>query len=394
MIGIIGLNLRAALGSVPPLLGEISVDLDLSGSMQGMLTSLGVIFMGLSAPLGQRFAARYGSEVTIAVFMGLLSVGGLMRLAATATAVLLASVAVTGIAMGAISALVPGLIAHHLPRITGLTTGIYSTGLALGVAAAAWIAVPSVTWLGGWRPALAVWGVFAALAAVAWAALLPRLRRLPAGGGPRPGSTVVDYRLPWRSTTAWWVTLFSSTQMVIGFSGLAWIAPYYAALGMSPRQASYLFVFFQVIQLLAMMTLPTITDYTRDRRPLLGFTMLAACAGIAMMILAPPSLAVLAVGLFGFGVGGGSALVLVLVSDYTNGQAQAARLGAMTLMVAFLVGALGPLALGLLHDLTGGLTAGYLVMLVLGTVILTTLPVFRPGRALDDASPSLVPPPS
>jgi CP family cyanate transporter-like MFS transporter len=381
MVALIGLNLRAALGSVPPLLGPISEELGIPGSTQGLLTSLGVVFMGLCAPVGQRVAARFGSEATTAFFLGILAVGGLLRLVATSVGVLLLSAAVSGAAMGAISALVPGLIAHHLPRIKGLATGIYSTGLALGVAIAAWVAVPAAVLLHGWRPSLAVWGGVALVTMVAWLVLVPRLRRHVIHAEPEEAEA--SHRLPWRSRTAWWVTTFSSVQMVVGFSGLAWITPYYASLGMPAADAARLFAYFQVIQLAAMITLPTITDFTRDRRPLLAVTVVATCAGVLMMVLAPMPLALLAIGLFGFGVGGGSALVLVLVSDYTSTQQQAARLGAMTLMVAFLVGALGPVVLGWLHDVTGSLVAGYAVMVALSVGLAFTLPAFRPGRTID-----------
>lgn len=381
MVGLIGLNLRAALGSIPPLLGPISDELGIPGSTQGLLTSLGVVFMGLCAPVGQRVAARFGSEATTAFFLGVLAVGGLLRLAALTTGVLLLSAAISGAAMGAISALVPGLVAHHLPRIKGLATGIYSTGLALGVAIAAWVAVPTAEMLHGWRPSLAVWGAVAAITMLAWLILVPRLRQHVIHTEPEEAEA--SHRLPWRSATAWWVTSFSAVQMIVGFSGLAWLTPYYASLGMPVTDAARLFAFFQIIQLAAMLTLPTITDFTRDRRPLLAVSVVATSAGVLMMVLAPMPLALLAIGLFGFGVGGGSALVLVLVSDYTSTQQQAARLGAMTLMVAFRVGALGPVVLGYLHDLTGSLVAGYAVMVALSIGLAFTLPQFRPGRTID-----------
>jgi CP family cyanate transporter-like MFS transporter len=381
MVALIGLNLRAALGSIPPLLGPISDELGIPGSTQGLLTSLGVVFMGLCAPVGQRVAARFGSEATTGAFLGVLAVGGLLRLAATTTTILLLSAAISGAAMGAISALVPGLIAHHIPRVKGLATGVYSTGLALGVAIAAWVAVPTAELLHGWRRSLALWGVVALVTMVAWLVVVPRLRRHVVHAEPE--DIRATQRLPWRSRTAWWVTVFSSVQMVVGFSGLAWLTPYYAALGMPVADAARLFAYFQLVQLAAMMTLPTITDFTRDRRPLLAVTVAATCVGVLLLVVAPVPLALVAVGLFGFGVGGGSALVLVLVSDYTSSQRQAARLGAMTLMVAFLVGALGPVVLGWLHDLTGSLVAGYAVMVVLSLGLAFTLPAFRPGRAID-----------
>jgi cyanate permease len=55
----------------------------------------------------------------------------------------------------------------------------------------------------------------------------------------------------------------------------------------------------------------------------------------------------------------------------------------MTLMVAFHVGALGPVVLGWLHDLTGSLVAGYAVMVALSVGLAFTLPAFRPERTLD-----------
>jgi len=265
--------------------------------------------------------------------------------------------------------------------VKGLATGIYSTGLALGVAIAAWVAVPTAELLHGWRPSLALWGGVALLTMLVWLVLVPRPRRHVIH--PEPDEAAASHRLPWRSPTAWWVTTFSAVQMIVGFSGLAWITPYYAALGMPVADAARLFAFFQIIQLAAMLTLPTITDFTRDRRPLLAVTVVATAAGVLTMVVAPMPLALLAIGLFGFGVGGGSALVLVLVSDYTSTQQQAARLGAMTLMVAFLAGALGPVVLGWLHDVTGSLVAGYAVMVALSVGLAFTLPAFRPGRTID-----------
>jgi len=381
LMAAIGLNLRATLGSIPPLLDRISVDLGLSATMKGAITSIAVIFMGLCAPIGQRVAARHGAELTTAFILGILSLGGLMRLAATNTALMLISMAVTGAAMGAASALIPGLIRHHTPRIRGTTTGIYSAGLAVGVALAAGLAVPSADLLGGWRPALAVWGAFAALTAVAWAVLIPRLLHT-VHEHHDDALMGAERRLPWSSRTAWWVVLFNTGVVTVGYGGLAWIAPLYVELGETAQHAASLFIIFQIAQLGAMLTLPTITDFTMDRRPLLAIAIGAECLGITGLLIAPQQLSVVSVALFGLGIGGGFALGLVLIVDYARSQGEAARLGAMTMLVAYLFGASGPMILGVLHDVTGGFTAGYLVILLLGLATLAIIPAFRPGRTL------------
>jgi MFS transporter, CP family, cyanate transporter len=384
MVVAIGLNLRASLGSVPPLLDDMVVDLHLSNTAAGLLTSIAVVCMGLCAPLGQQLAARVGPELATGCAMLMLALAGLIRLVPWGTGLLFAAVALAGAAMGGASALMPALIGHHVPNVRGLAMGLYSAGLAMGVAVAAGTAVPLEHLLGGWRPALATWGAVAAATAAAWLLLTPRLRRTSSG---RPAEAViVDHRMPWRSRTAWWVTLFSTSQMIIGFSGLAWVTPLYVSLGLSRQEAANQLVLFQVVQLLTMLTLPPLTDHTRDRRPLLAFVLACTCAGITMLLIDPVGLSVPAMVLFGAGVGGGSTLGLVLIVDSTTTQADGARLAAMVLLVAFLAGALGPLVLGVLRDLTGGFTAGYSVMLGLSVLTLAACALYRPGRTIDDVA--------
>lgn len=378
----VGLNLRASLGSVPPLLQDMNRDLHLSNTAAGFLTSLAVVFMGLCAPLGQRLGARIGAELATGLCMVLLAAAGVVRVLPLGTGLLFASVAVAGAAMGGASALMPSLIAHHVPTIRGLAMGIYSAGLAMGVAIAAGTAVPLEHLLGGWRPALAAWGVIAAAAAALWLLLAPRLRR-GAAGAP-PDALVIDHRMPWRSVTAWWVTMFTTVNMVVGFSGLAWVTPLYVSLGMTGQESANRFVVFQVVQLATMLTLPPLTDHTRDRRPLLGFVCACTALGIAILLVDPVGMSIPAMLFFGAGVGGGSTLGLLLIVDTTTTQPDAARLGAMVLLVGFLAGAAGPVVLGLLRDLTGSFAPGYTVMLVLSLLLLACTGAYRPGRTIHD----------
>lgn len=383
LVAVVGLNLRASLGSIPPLLDEINRDLHLNNTAAGLLTSVAVVFMGLCAPLGQRFGARVGPELAIGLMMQLLAVAGLARLLPWGGHwVLFATAAVAGAAMGGISSLMPSLIAYRVPRISGLTVGIYSTGLASGVAVAAAVAVPWEHWLGGWRASLAAWGAIAALTGAVWLAAARKMR------GPLPAPVLepvpVDHRLPWRSATAWWVTLYTTGNMIVGFSGLAWVTPLYASLGKSAHEAAAMLVLFQLVQLAAMLTLPAITDYTTDRRLMLTLVTVATAVGILLIVIDPIRWAIPAVTFFGIGVGGGSTLGLVLVVDSTDTQADAARLGAMMLLVAFLAGALGPFVMGLLRDLSGGFTLGYSVMLGLTLLMLVVVAANRPGRSIRD----------
>ncbi|WP_239313403.1 MFS transporter [Plantactinospora mayteni] len=382
MATFIGLNLRAALGSVPPLLPPITDELGLSSTTQGMLTSVAILFTGLCAPVGQKLGARIGPERATAVMLGTLAVGCSIRLVADHTWVFLLSSAVAGVGMGGATALLPSLIAHHVPKIRGIAMGLYSTGLAMGVAVAAWIAVPTDAWLGGWKPALALWGLIALVTLALWLCATPRLRR--AYPSREVTGLVVNHRLPWRSRTAWWVTWYTTAAMIIGFSGLAWVTPLYVELGVPDQRAAGYFVAFQVVQLAGMLTLPWLTDYTRDRRPLLALVLVSSAVGIACLLIDPLGLVWPAMCLFGTGAGGGSTLALVLLVDVASSQADAARLSGMVMLVAYVAGAFAPVLLGVLHDLTGAYTAGYSVILALILGVLVTIPAFRPDRRLEN----------
>jgi CP family cyanate transporter-like MFS transporter len=376
--GLIGITLRASMGSVPPLLDDIAADLHLSSAAQGMLTSVTVLFVGLSAPLGQRLGARVGSERAMAVVLTVLTAGFVLRLGAGELWVFLLSSAVCGAGMGGASALLPSLITHHAPRVRGLGVGVYSTGLAAGVAIAAGLALPSEDLLGDWRTALAVWAVPTSVVTLLWLLLVSALR---AAGDTEPDGPP-DHRLPWRSATAWWVTGYTAAWMVIGFSGLAWVMPVYVSLGIPESRAAGYFVVFQLVQLLSMLALPALTDITSDRRPLLALTLTCALVGVFLLIVAPVQLAIPAVSLFGLGAGGGLTMSLVLIADVTTTQADGARLNAMSMLIAYPLGALAPLMMGALHDVTGTFATGYSVILAVTALALCCVRAFRPSRTL------------
>jgi CP family cyanate transporter-like MFS transporter len=380
VIALIGLNLRAGLGALPPLLPDIDDELQLSSASAGALTSVAVVCMGLCAPLGQRLSARIGVERALGCALVVLALASTLRLVPGAVALYMTGALVGG-AMGAASALVPAIVGHHLPRISGLATGVYSASLALGVAIAAGSAVPLEKAFGSWRVALAVWGAVAAVTAVCWCVLQRTYMSVPAQEAPPAAGAS---KLPWRSRTAWLVCLFLASQMVVGFSGLAWIPPLYTSLGFTGEEAAGQLVVFQLVQLITMLSLPALSDHVRDRRPILMFGLVCTGAGLALVLIGPAEYSLPAMLLFGAGVGAGSTMGLVLITDSATNSTDAARLGAMVLLISFLAAACGPALVGVLSDVTGSLDSGFAALLVLTAVMVPVSSRYRPDRTLHD----------
>lgn len=76
---LVALNLRPALTSVSPVLGNIGEALALSPSWQGILTTLPVLFLGLAAPLAPRLVRRIGPERSVFAALVVLAVALLVR---------------------------------------------------------------------------------------------------------------------------------------------------------------------------------------------------------------------------------------------------------------------------------------------------------------------------
>lgn len=381
LIGI-GVNIRSVLGVVPVLADPIRAGLGMDASRFGLITSLTILTMAVGAPGGHWLATRIGTQWAMLWLLLLVALGAGLRTWVDHTWFMYLTSILCGAGMGGCSALAPGFISHTMTRIPGTATGIYSTSMAMGVAASAALAVPTAHWF-GWRGALGLWGLVALAVAALWFLLIPRLRRIGTGADDMPTvSESVHGGLPLRDRTAWLVTALSALILLTGFAGVAWIAPTMQSAGYSQTEAAGLFGLFQLVQLGSLLTLPIVTDFTKDRRPLLALTTLTAMAGIIILLIDPAGLALPGVLLMGFGVGGGSTLTLVLVQDVTATVHDAGRLSAMSLLFTYILSSVGPFLIGLARDLTGSFAAGYLILLAVTIMTAVLIPMARPGRRL------------
>jgi MFS transporter, CP family, cyanate transporter len=363
---LVALNLRPAIASVPPVLPDIQHDLGLSGTGAGVLTALPVLCLGLFAPAAAWLASRFGVDRVVAWALVVLGAGTLAR-ALGGAAVLFAATFLAGIGLAVGGALLPGIVKAHFPADRAATvTGLYTTGLAGGALLAAALTVPLRNLFGGsWAPALAVWALPAAAALLVWRQVAapgrPAAEPAPAAGGG----------LPWRSGLAWRVTLYTGLQSLLFYAALTWLSPLYRARGWSAERAGLLLAVFSLTQLVATLGLPALADRTGDRRPWTALAVGACTAGLLVVAVAPMAAPWLAAAVIGFGTGGQFAMALTLLVDTAADPAASRRLSGMAFLVGYLLAAAGPAAVGVLHDVTGGFTAAFLALTVIGVVTLT-----------------------
>jgi CP family cyanate transporter-like MFS transporter len=360
-IVLVSLNLRSALTVIGPLIRDLRAGDGLSGAAVGLLAAAPLLAFGAISPLGPRLSARFGIERTLVACMLLLTASLALR-PLPSVVLLFAGTLAAGAAIAVANVLLPALVKRRFGEHATFVTGIYSVALGLGAALAAGLAVPSERWLGdSWRAALAVWAVPALLSALIWLPLL--------GGPPRRGSAAAGIRVNlWRDRVAWSVTCYMALLAVQFYSQVAWLPEIYRHEGMSKGAAGALLSLSLFVGIPCGFLVGALAGRLRDQRPIVwgaGLVLLAGWIGVLLAPSAAPSLWAI---LLGLGFGTGFTLVLSLFVLRADDTSHAVALSGMAQSVGYALAAVGPIAVGALHDATGGWSVPLVVLIGVGVV--------------------------
>src|SRR5262249_36117662 len=152
-----------------PLTLRIQDDLGLSHGVAGLMSTIPLLCMGLFAPAAQVVAGRVGTTRAVTAALAGIAVLGCARAFVPSAAGVLARTLPLGIAVALGNALMPIAVARSNTSRPMLATGAYTTGMTCGSIAAALIAVPLADALGGWRAALAAFGIAGFVSFTGWA---------------------------------------------------------------------------------------------------------------------------------------------------------------------------------------------------------------------------------
>jgi len=359
---LVALNLRPAVTSVAPLLGDMREELGTSATWAGLLTTMpGLCFAaaGLTAP---RLSSRFGLGRIISAALVVLTAGLVLRTVDGPHVVIGATLLVcAGIAL--INVLIPVVIKGSFPTRVGLMTGIYTAALqgggALGSAVTPGLEEP----LGGWRLALAAWAAIAVLALLAW---LPASRRHRSSwavsteltGKPR---SLLGNRL------AWTVTLFFGSQAFLAYIVMGWLPQIFIDNGISKVQAGILVGLVSLIGVpVALIISPLAARATHQSGWIVALGVLGF-AGAVGLLVAPAAAPWVWSVLIGVGMSAFSMALTVIALRARNAE-DTAQLSGMAQGFGYLFAGLGPFLFGLLHDVSDGWTIPFAMFLAVYVV--------------------------
>ncbi len=390
-----GLNLRAAITSLPPLSPDLQTRLHLSSATLSLLAATPVICFGVVSAFTAWLNRRYGEEMILLVALVLLTAGLLLR-GLLPGAMLFPGTALAASAIAVLNVLLSSMAKRRWPERAGLLLGIYLTTLTAGASLSALLSVPLYRSSGGSvRLTLGVWALPAALAVLLW---LPQLRyrtsgtapaandAVPAAGGaPAPARAGVKV---YRYALAWQVTAFMGLQSLLYYAALSWLPTIFQDRGASAITAGNLLALMGVGNLATSLIVPVLAHRRPSQRRLVVPSLIGTAAGLAGSLWAPLGSAPFWVLVLGVSQGSCLGLAIFFMLARAPDAGVAASLSAFSQSVGYLVASAGPLEVGLLHSATGSWNIPVALLLVLCAAELAT--GLLAGRAL--VLPAATPP--
>ena len=385
VVGIVALafNLRPAAVSVGPVLDEIIAGLGMSAVEAGLLTSLPVLAFAVFGALAPRLARLVGvHRLTTLALVGVV-VGLYLRSRADDPMVFLALSLLSLAGMATANVLLPSLVKLHFPHRIGLMTSIYSTALAIGLTSASVFTVPISEAYDGWRSGLAAWALLAAVAVVPWLGLLRHDR--PADLETTEGRIGLGDVA--RTRLGWLMALFFGLQSLQAYAIFGWFAEVYRDAGFSAHTAGLLLGVITGVSIPLSFAIPTLAARMENQTPLMWGVMVCYPVGYLGLIFAPRQGAwlwalVVGVGICTF------PLILTLIGLRAHTAAGTAALSGFTQSTGYLISAVGPFGVGLLHDATGGWTVPLIALIAVSVPqLMLGLAVSHPSY-LEDQLPT------
>ncbi len=360
------LNLRLAVAAIPPVLGEIERETGLSPAAAGVLTAVPVFCFGVVALATPLLLRRLRMSPLLLLTLIAIVAGSAIRLDPPLVA-LFAGTALLGAGIAVANVLVPGLIKRDFASQAAMMVALYSIGLSFSGAISAGLTVPVENLFHiGWRPAVAVWGIFAVLAALLWAPQARQSEPFRAPAGPAVG------RALWRDRIAWSVTIFWGLQSLAFYSTLSWLPAILEDGGISKGTAGLILSFSFFPAMAASFATPIVQRRLRWQPAMVVATMVVLIAGYLGLIVAAAEVPYVWALLLGLGQGAGLALGLGFIVARSPDSHHTAHLSTMAQGVGYLIAAAGPFMVGALHALTDGWTVP-LLFLSLGMVPLSVV---------------------
>jgi CP family cyanate transporter-like MFS transporter len=290
-------------------------------------------------------------------------VGDVVRGLSGSFVVLAVGSAIAFAGMGVGNVLLPPLVKRYFPDRIGLLTSLYATVIAVSTLLPPLIAVPVADSL-GWRTSVGMWGALSLLAVLPWLRIL--VSHKPAHPDHDVEVEEAEPRLVGRvrhTAIGWSLAVVFAVSSLNAYAMFAWLPEIlHDTAGSDPAEAGALLSLFAAMGIPAALLVPLLAARLKNVALLVYAGVACFVIGYLGLILAPATATWVWVVFAGLGPLL-FPLSLVLINVRTRTHEGAVALSGFVQGVGYTLGALGPLIVGVLHQVTGQWTLALVVLL-------------------------------
>ncbi len=371
-------SFRSLITTVGPVVGSIKEDLNISSGIAGMLTTIPVIIFSVTAFFAGAILPRYRVGVSAPVCFVITAAGAVIRSYGGSAGLYIGTLLI-GLGIGALNVMVPALNREKMPERIGVLTGFYNVSLNLMAGMGSGLTYTLSQKIGGWRPAIALWGIFPLIAIPLWLRLT-RMDRF----NDREGESFSPFAAAGKflNGKVWSVCVLMALQSFIYYSlVIAWCPTMLTDKGLSSGTAGTLTIFLQVISLIPAYFVPVnaVNPKRRTAIALLGGCSYLLSTVIYLIGNSLPAMIACCV-LWGISAGSCFSYVLALISLSGKNKTETTWISGFVQMFGYAFAAIGPALFGFIVDANGSWTVPMAVVMVLS--LLYSLTGIISGKAV------------
>ncbi|MGV8911839.1 MAG: CynX/NimT family MFS transporter [Rhodoglobus sp.] len=383
----VALNVRTAVAAISPIIGVIENDIPISSlglGVLGMLPPIAFAIAGLAAPA---LARARGLDVSLFIAAAAMVTGSTLRAISDDYVVLAFGSFIALAGMGVGNVLLPPAVKKYFPDRLATVTGGYVMLISLGAAIPAFFAAP-IAEVAGWRVSVAVWAALALTALLPWLLLSLRGRRAKRSAvldaNVVPVASSISVWAVARSKTAWAITIAFGVSSIGFYSFFAWLPEILIeSAQFTPVEAGAMLSLFGLIGIPLGILSPILASRVSNVGLVMAGGVLAGVLGYVGLAFAPTVATWLWVVLVGLGTIL-FPLCLVLINLRTRSHEGSAALSGFVQSVAYTVAALGPFAVALVRELSGGWVWPLMFLLVTSMLALISAVMLRRPSFVED----------
>lgn len=234
LLWLAGASLRITVLAVPPIVPLLHVDLHLSETAIGVLSSLPPLLFAAAAVPGSLFVARLGAMPTLVAGLFVSALAGAARGALLDVWVLYGATIAMSLGVAIMQPALPQLVRYWLPQRVGFGTALYTNGMLVGETMSVALTIPVVLpALGGsWRWNLVVWSLpVLATAVLATGMLRASWMNLGPTGRATASPTGQRWWPDWTDPQLWKLGLMLGSVNSVYFASNAFLPDYLTQTG-------------------------------------------------------------------------------------------------------------------------------------------------------------------